>query len=440
MKTPPVRLWRRIPMLPLIIVVLVAAATAACSDRGIDIPRGDPAFFGKPGYLFEDGEVDQDIHLTAEVVQWEVYPGEFVEVWGYNGQYPGPTIRVRRGDNVRITLDNKLPEDTTIHFHGLDVPNDQDGVPNITQPPIAAGESWTYEFTAERIGTTAYHTHLNTLSQLGRGLFGTLVVESHTEPKFDHDFVMQLHEIEGNYTINGHSFPATLDEDLLSIKTGETARVRFINMGSFHHPMHLHGHQFRVYAIDGNPIAFKAYQNTIDLAPGTTADVIIEGTNPGTWTFHCHIISHVANKGVYPGGMLTLLDYEDHTSYMEEQAAGGPTPEPDDAGGPGDDGNGNGDAVTGDLEITALNSQFDKPELVAPANEEVTIAFHNQDANLPHNIAFYLDSGADRVIARGELFPGVDTQTLTFNTPNPGTYFFRCDVHPTTMVGDLIVE
>jgi FtsP/CotA-like multicopper oxidase with cupredoxin domain len=413
--------------------------TAACSDDGIDVPVGNPDLFGQPGYLFSDDEVDQMVELTADVVEWEVYPGELVEVWGYNGQYPGPTMRWRLGDKVRVTLTNNLPEATTIHFHGLDVPNDQDGVPNITQPAIEPGESWTYEFKVERVGTTAYHTHVNTLSQLGRGLFGTVIVESRSEPQFNHDFALALHEIEGNYTINGHSFPSTLENDLLSIESGDTARVRFVNMGSLHHPMHLHGHQFRIYAIDGNVVDYTHFQNTIDIAPGTTADVIIEGTNPGTWTFHCHIISHVANKGVYPGGMLTILDYEDHTSYMEEQAAAGGNSE---AGDDDDQVETPDDAVPdGEQVITASNLVFDKNELVAAAGEEFNLTFDNQDANIPHNVSFYESSDASEEIYLGELFPGVERRRITFTAPDePGTYFFRCDVHPTTMVGDFVVR
>ncbi len=277
------------------------------------------AELGEPGHVFDDPEVA--IEFTASVVDWEVYPGETVEAWVYNGQYPGPEIRVTEGQKVRLTITNNLPEATTIHWHGLDVPNDQDGVPGITQPDIAPGEAWTYEFVAERVGTTVYHTHSNTAKQLAKGLFGFFIVEPAEGLDYDREYTMALHEIEGAYTINGKSFPATLDDSLLLIKTGETILVRFANMGSQYHPFHLHGHQFLVTNIDGNPMPDGWRQNTIDIPPGQTVDVVIEGTNPGTWTFHCHIVPHVTNRGEYPGGMLTLLDYEDHTSYFEEQAA-----------------------------------------------------------------------------------------------------------------------
>jgi FtsP/CotA-like multicopper oxidase with cupredoxin domain len=277
---------------------------------------------GEPGYVFD--EPDVTIDLTAEVVQWDVVAGEEpVEAWVYNGQYPGPEIRITEGQSIRINLTNNLPEATTIHWHGLDVPNDQDGVPGITQPAVEPGETWTYEFTPDRVGTTVYHTHANTATQLAKGLFGFFIVEPEGGLDYDREYSLALHELSGFYTINGHSFPSTLDDSTLLINEGETILVRFANMGSVHHPMHLHGHEFMVTNIDGNPMPENWRQNTVDIPPGQTVDVVIEGDNPGTWTFHCHVVPHVTNKGVYPGGMLTLLDYEDHESYFERQSAGG---------------------------------------------------------------------------------------------------------------------
>ena len=299
------------------VVTSVGGATGLTSTSS-DLPQvilGDgPA--GIAGSRFTDPNFE--INLTADVVQWEVLGGEFVEVWGYNGQYPGPEIRVLEGDKVRVNLTNNLPEATTIHWHGLEIPNDQDGVPEITQPDIALGESWTYEFVAPKPGTSMYHTHSNTLKQITKGLFGTIIIEPREGlPQYDRQYTMLLHETSGFYTINGHSFPKTLEDFLLKIKTGERVLIRMINVGQQNHPMHLHGHPFKVVQMDGNPEANPLTVNTQDIAPGQTVDVEIVGTNPGTWVFHCHIISHVTNKGVYPGGMLIALDYEDHTSYFE---------------------------------------------------------------------------------------------------------------------------
>ncbi len=315
---------RRVPRMPLVIGAFAGSAAIAVAVLTVLAVFGGSesasAEFGEPGFVYQD--VDVEIDLTAEVVEWEVYEGEVVEAWTYNGEYPGPEIRVTEGQKVRINFTNNLPEPSTIHMHGIDVPNDQDGVPGVTQPDVQPGDSWTYEFVVERVGTGAYHTHSNTAQQLSKGLFGPFIVEPKDGPTYDVEYVLSLHELNGlYYTINGHSFPSTLDDDLLSIKTGEKALVRFINMGAQNHPMHLHGHQFEVVAIDGNPAAAVQKMNTVNLPPGQTIDIVIEGTNAGTWMFHCHITPHVTNKGVYPGGMLTVLDYEDHTSYFEEQAA-----------------------------------------------------------------------------------------------------------------------
>ncbi len=300
-----------------ILVGVALAAVIALSACGGDKASAE---HGEPGFVFQDADVVID--LTAEVMEWEVYPGETVEVWGYNGTYPGPEIRVTEGQNVRVNLINNLPEATTVHFHGLDVPNDQDGVPGITQPDVQPGETWTYEFVAARVGTSAYHTHSNTAQQLAKGLFGFFIVEPKEGSDYDREYALGLHELSGlYYTINGVSFPSTLDANLLQIKEGERILVRLVNMGAQAHPMHLHGHQFLVVNIDGNTMPPNWKQNTVDVAPGQTVDLVVEGTNPGTWTFHCHIVPHVTNRGEYPGGMLTVLDYEDHTSYFEEQQA-----------------------------------------------------------------------------------------------------------------------
>ena len=164
---------------------------------------------------------------------------------------------------VRINLTNNLPEATTIHWHGLEIPNDQDGVPGITQPDIAPGESWTYEFLAPKPGTSMYHTHSNTLKQITKGLFGAMIIEPREGlPQYDRQYTLLLHETNGFYTINGHSFPKTLEDSLLKIKTGERVLIRMINVGQQHHPMHLHGHQFKVVQMDGNPVPNPLTVNT----------------------------------------------------------------------------------------------------------------------------------------------------------------------------------
>lgn len=217
---------RRIgPILGVMISLILGVAAIGCADP-------------------DEGDLIE-IDLTAEVVDWQVVDGETVEVWGYNGEYPGPMIEARVGDTLRVNLTNNLPEGTTIHWHGIEVPNEQDGVPGITQPIIEPGASWTYEFKLEKAGTAMYHTHANTVQQLARGLVGPLVVRERGRAgdSYDREYTMVLHEIGGLFTINGHAFPATLadDDTFMKIAMGEKIRVRFINAGQQHHPMHLHG-------------------------------------------------------------------------------------------------------------------------------------------------------------------------------------------------------
>ena len=148
--------------------------------------------------------------LTASEIQWEVEPGKRVKAWAYNGQVPGPQIRVREGDRVRVVLKNELPESTVIHFHGVEVPNDQDGVPFITQPPIKPGETYTYEFTVPNAGSHMYHSHHNAAMQVMLGLLGAFIVEPKRPTKMeraDVDYVMILNDGPHGYTLNGKGFP-----------------------------------------------------------------------------------------------------------------------------------------------------------------------------------------------------------------------------------------
>jgi len=247
--------------------------------------------------------------LTAAKVQWEVEPGRRVEAWAYNGQVPGPQIRVRVGDRVRINLKNDLDESTAMHFHGLEVPIDQDGVPFITQPPIKAGESYTYEFTVPNSGSHMYHSHLNAAKQVGLGLLGAFIVEprqARAIEKVDVDYVMILNDGMHGYTINGKGFPAT--EPILA-KLGQKVRVRFMNEGMMIHPMHLHGMHMTVIDKDGweQPAPWKC--DTLNIAPGERWDVIVNCNNPGVWAFHCHILPHAESPhGMF--GMVTALIVE----------------------------------------------------------------------------------------------------------------------------------
>jgi manganese oxidase len=244
--------------------------------------------------------------VTAKKIQWETAPGQMVEAWAYNEQVPGPQIRVREGDRVRLVVKNELAESTAVHFHGVELPNDQDGVPFITQKPIKPGETFTYEFTAPNPGSHMYHSHHNSATQVGLGLLGAFIIDAKNPApieKADIDYVLVLNDGMHGYTFNGKSFPAT---EPIVAKLGQKLRIRYMNEGMMIHPMHLHGMHMTVIARDGwlQPAPWKC--DTLNIAPGERWDVIVNCNNPGTWAFHCHILPHAESEhGMF--GMVTAL-------------------------------------------------------------------------------------------------------------------------------------
>ncbi|HET7614098.1 MAG TPA: copper oxidase [Gemmatimonadaceae bacterium] len=244
--------------------------------------------------------------LTAKKIRWETTPGQTVEAWAYNEQIPGPQIRVREGDRVRVILKNELSESTVIHFHGVELPNDQDGVPFITQPPVKPGQTWTYEFTAPNPGSHMYHSHHNSATQVGLGLLGAFIIEPRDPlpiEKADVDYVLVLNDGAHGYTFNGKSFPAT---EPIVAKKGQKVRIRFMNEGMMIHPMHLHGMHMTIIAKDGWALPAPWKCDTLNVAPGERWDVIVNCNNPGTWAFHCHILPHAeSDHGMF--GMVTAL-------------------------------------------------------------------------------------------------------------------------------------
>jgi FtsP/CotA-like multicopper oxidase with cupredoxin domain len=244
--------------------------------------------------------------LVARKTQWETEPGKFAEAWTYNDMVPGPMIRVREGDRVRVNIRNELPESTAVHFHGLELPNAMDGVPFITQPPVKPGESYTYEFTAPNPGSHMYHSHHNSTKQVSLGLLGAFIIDPKdrsSEPHADVDTLLILNDGLNGFTINGKGFPATQP---IVAKLGQTVRIRFMNEGMMIHPMHLHGMHMTVIAKDGwtQPQPWKC--DTLNVAPGERWDVLVKCNNPGTWAFHCHILPHAESEhGMF--GMVTAL-------------------------------------------------------------------------------------------------------------------------------------
>ena len=250
--------------------------------------------------------------LSVKKMEWETEPGKFVEAWAFNEQVPRPQIRVREGDRVRIHVKKGLEQSTAVHFHGLELPNDEDGVPFITQPPIKPGASHPYEFTvpAGNAGSHMYHSYYNAAEQTMKGMLGAFIVEPKKpraiEKSVDVDYVMILNEGTRGYTINGKGFPAT---DPVVVKLGQKVRIRYMNEGMMIHPMHLHGMHMTVIDKDGwaQPAPWKC--DTLNVAPGERWDVIVNYDKRGVWTFHCHVLPHAeGSHGMF--GMVTALIVE----------------------------------------------------------------------------------------------------------------------------------
>jgi len=251
--------------------------------------------------------------LTAQEVRWETSPGVFVDAMGYNGTVPGPEIHVQQGDKVRVIVRNEMTQPTVVHFHGVTVPNDMDGVPYITQDPIMPGGFFTYEFTVvDPPGMYVYHSHFNSTEQVGKGLYGAFYVDPKHEDwgtlygePVDVTSTLFLGDGPTGYVLNGKGFPATQP---IVAKLGDGVLIHLANDGSMIHPMHLHGFHFQVVAEDGFvlPPNQRYMADTLMIAPGQRFDVYVQADNPGVWAFHCHILPHVEGpQGLY--GMVTAL-------------------------------------------------------------------------------------------------------------------------------------
>jgi hypothetical protein len=254
----------------------------------------------------------KEFHLVAEPVVRELAPGMKANLWGYNGQSPGPTIECVEGDKVRIFVTNKLPEHTTIHWHGILLPNGMDGVGGLNQPHIPVGKTYVYEFEINKSGTFMYHPHADEMVQMAMGMMGFLVVH----PKnanfmpVDRDFVFLLNAFDiepGSYTPkintmlefnlwawNSRVFPGI---DHLVVRRNDRVRIRIGNLTMTNHPIHVHGHEFEVTGTDGGwvPKAARWPEVTVDVAIGQMRAVEFIADNPGDWAFHCHKSHHTMN-------------------------------------------------------------------------------------------------------------------------------------------------
>jgi manganese oxidase len=254
----------------------------------------------------------KEFHLVAEPVIREIAPGMKAHLWGYNGQSPGPTIEVVEGDRVRIFVTNRLPEHTSVHWHGQRLPNGMDGVAGLNQPSIKPGQTYVYEFAAQRAGTFMYHPHADETTQMAMGMMGFWVTHSR-DPKFmpvDRDYVFLLNAYDispGSYTpkvstmldfnlwtFNSRAFPGTAP---MVARLGERVRIRVGNLTMTNHPIHLHGHEFVVVGTDGgwtSPTS-RWPEVTTDIAVGQMRAIEFTAAAPGDWAFHCHKSHHTMN-------------------------------------------------------------------------------------------------------------------------------------------------
>jgi plastocyanin len=268
--------------------------------------------------LMPDGT--KQFELTAAVTPWEVSPGQIVEAWTYNGIVPAPEIRLDVGDKVRILVTNETELATDVHWHGIHTPNDQDGVSPYTQDPIAAGETYTYEFVVEDPGIGMYHAHMHSQISVLNGMFGAFIVGENPLPygqtvsgvtipaEGDLEIAVEMPMVLNDagvigLSLNGKSFPAT---EPLVLEEGSWSVVHYYNEGLTAHPMHMHQFPQLVYAKDGIPLDQPYYADTINVSPGERYSVLFQAEDPGTWVWHCHILTHVEREdGMF--GMVTAV-------------------------------------------------------------------------------------------------------------------------------------
>ncbi len=254
----------------------------------------------------------KEFHLIAEPVVRELAPGMKANLWGYNGQSPGPTLECVEGDRLRIFVTNRLPEHTTIHWHGILLPNGMDGVGGLTQPQIPAGKTYVYEFEMKHSGTFMYHPHADEMVQMAMGMMGFIVVHPRdpNQHRVDRDFVFLTNAYDitpGSYTPrvntmldfnlwswNSRVFPGI---DSIPVRLGDRVRIRIGNLTMTNHPIHLHGFNFKITGTDGGwvPPAAQWPETTVDMPIGSLRALEFDADAPGDWAFHCHKSHHVMN-------------------------------------------------------------------------------------------------------------------------------------------------
>src|SRR5262245_3043809 len=274
--------------------------------------------------------------LTAEVVKRQFLPGKVFDVWGYNGVCPGPTIEANEGDRVRIVFRNNLPEPTSVHWHGLEVPVPMDGVPAISQPLLEPGQVFTYEFTLHQNGTFFYHSHMPMQEMMGQVGFFIIHPATPHLPRVDKDVGIILHgwsilpktsatkslTMEFNWlTFNGKAGP---DSTPMIARLSERVRIRLVNLGMDHHPIHLHGNQFYVTGTEGGRIPQTAWYpgNTVLVGVGQARDIEFDAKRAGDWMVHCHLPHHMMNQMASMVGPMTHSGAGMHSGMGMEEGMG----------------------------------------------------------------------------------------------------------------------
>jgi len=282
-----------------------------------------------------DGSV-KVFHLTAEPVKQTVVPGRTLDLWGFNGSAPGPTIQATEGDRIRIVFDNHLPEPTGIHWHGLELPIDMDGVPGVSQNLTMPGGRFVYEFDLHQNGTFFYHSHMAMQEMVG--MLGGFIILPKTPyaPRADKDFLFALQEyavlpnstipnsmnMEFNWlTLNGKAGPACTP---LIVKQGERVRIRIVNLGMDHHPVHLHGFTFWETGREGarQPEAIWPRGNTTLVGVAQARDIEFVADRMGDWMLHCHLPHHMMNQMSSNVGPMTRLGQGMRAGASMEEAMG----------------------------------------------------------------------------------------------------------------------
>lgn len=442
-----------------------------------------------------------EISLVAKEADHQLTTDVKVDAWTFNGSVPGSQIRVKEGEQVKITLKNELPDPVSIHWHGLPVPNEMDGIPGVTQNAVQPGETFTYEFTASVKGTYMYHTHQDGVKQLDKGLYGSFIVEPE-ETTYDRDYTLMLDEWMSNpdeasmeemgdmegmdhsnmsgmsseddseenedssdggmeamehsmdsydiFTINGKS--GDLIEPL-KVKEGEKVRIRLANIGFMSHKFHLHGHKFKVVAIDGQELnePQEIENELLTIAPGERYDIEFVADNPGEWYLECH--------GDMEGtdGMKTKIQYEGNTNSTDESNQSENLPEFTFTNyGVAKDGEFTLDQNF-DLEYTMnLNTEMDNSEMVYTINgktfpdtenivvkegDNVKVKLVNNSESDDHPM--HLHGQFFQVLSKNgkpiegspiikdtiNLKPGEEYE-IAFKADNPGNWLFHChDLH-----------